>query len=105
MVTGLVGTWQAQGLVGMFVCEGGGEVLLHLLPLGLLDVVLGWVLKVCLHLYDTNVKNALLFYNIIICAINLSYTFGTYTPAMHLTWSTNLCSSKEVSSASLIHVW
>lgn len=50
MITRLVWTRQAQGLVGMFICQSGREVLLYLLPLGLLNVVLGWILKVSLHL-------------------------------------------------------
>lgn len=48
--TGLGGGGQRQGLRNRLVSQSGGEVLLHLLPLCLLDVVLGGVLQVGLHL-------------------------------------------------------
>lgn len=47
MLGGLTGA-----LAAAFTTQGGGEILPHLLPLGLLDVVLGGILQVGLHLYE-----------------------------------------------------
>lgn len=45
MLGGLTGT-----LAAGFTTQGGGQILPHLLPLSLLDVVLGGILQVGLHL-------------------------------------------------------
>jgi len=47
---GLMHRGHPQGLSDRVVAQSGGEVLLHLLPHSLLDMVLGGVLQVGLHL-------------------------------------------------------
>lgn len=50
MLSGLAGAGQADDLGAEFASQSGGQVLLHLLPLGLLNVILGRVLQVSLNL-------------------------------------------------------
>lgn len=42
----------AGALAAGFTTQGGGQILPHLLPLSLLDVVLGGILQVGLHLHE-----------------------------------------------------
>lgn len=49
MLRGLAGA-----LAGRFTSQGGGQVLPDVLPLSLLDVVLGWSFQVRLHLQEQN---------------------------------------------------
>lgn len=52
VLRGLAGALQASCLAARLTPKGCGQVLPHLLPLGLLDVVLGGVLQVSLHLEE-----------------------------------------------------
>lgn len=47
----------AGALAAGFTTQGGGQILPHLLPLSLLDVVLGGILQVGLHLREQDVKH------------------------------------------------
>lgn len=49
----------AGALAAGFTTQGGGQVLPHLLPLSLLDVVLGGILQVGLHLHGQDIVNTL----------------------------------------------
>lgn len=46
----------AGALAASFSTQGGGQILPHLLPLSLLDVVLGGILQVGLHLRDHDIN-------------------------------------------------
>lgn len=48
--------WLAGALAASFTTQRGGQVLPHLLPLILLDVVLGGILQVGLHLREQDVN-------------------------------------------------
>lgn len=48
----------AGALAGTFTSQGGGQVLPDVLPLSLLDVVLGGIFQVRLHLQEQNIISA-----------------------------------------------
>lgn len=55
VLRGLAGTsWPAAAWTSELGTQSGAEVLLHLRPLRVLEVVLGWVLKMALDLHKQN---------------------------------------------------